>query len=646
MKTKDTASWLSIGISVALIAATYVYFLIFAQFAYLHLVESHVPAANLVRPIMAAMAIAGLAGSLAAGRLLRPAIVRLVLCVCLAECGASALLATHTRHANWFYFNSAAIGFYLSVLTVSLCVHLNHTLPRARRGLCIGLGTGLAYAICNIPAVFAAAPLHQGRLAAVFCFGALILALVQPASSAVETPVSISSQGQPAISFPSLTVILGALVWLDSAAFVIIQTTPVLNAFGWSTASLQWSNAALHLMAAVLAGLWLDRRGMPPVLLTAFAALAVASVLLRFDGPAAHFTNGFYTAGVSLYSTALVLLPLAGFALDSGAVARRAGLLFGFAGWCGSVLGIGMAQDLHTIPIWFVCLSGIVIFARLRLFSASPALPILAPATAGALLILILAASALRPKDGYLDPPPAPRMADVVLGREVYIGEGCIHCHSQYVRKGTPDEEWWGPAADPARIVEERPPLIGNRRQGPDLLNLSNRRSAEWNRIHLMHPRALSPGSCMPSYSYLFRDGDSRGEALVAYLTSLGSATLERRIAVRQSWAPRRPATPVSEPAARALFQQNCVACHGPGGAGDGRFASEVGPRAPRDLTKAEWSFMPRHATDEQRLLELARVIKFGIPTTSMPGHEKMSDPQLLGLAQYVVSLQNIPAPP
>jgi cytochrome c oxidase cbb3-type subunit 2 len=109
-------------------------------------------------------------------------------------------------------------------------------------------------------------------------------------------------------------------------------------------------------------------------------------------------------------------------------------------------------------------------------------------------------------------------------GRAVYIAEGCIHCHSQYVRPGTADEDRWGPARPLAEIERQRPPLLGNRRQGPDLQNVGARRNVEWLRLQLRTPRTVMPGSRMPSYAHLFRSGQpSAGDALLAYLMSLGA---------------------------------------------------------------------------------------------------------------------------
>lgn len=109
----------------------------------------------------------------------------------------------------------------------------------------------------------------------------------------------------------------------------------------------------------------------------------------------------------------------------------------------------------------------------------------------------------------------------VSRGRAVYVAEGCIHCHSQYVRPVGRDVELWGEATMPERALGGAPVLIGNRRQGPDLANLGLRRNAGWNRLHLIEPAALTPGSRMPSYRHLFEPEDSRGEALLAYLDSL-----------------------------------------------------------------------------------------------------------------------------
>lgn len=117
---------------------------------------------------------------------------------------------------------------------------------------------------------------------------------------------------------------------------------------------------------------------------------------------------------------------------------------------------------------------------------------------------------------------PEPALSGAALGRQVYVSEGCVHCHSQFVRPGTHDVESWGDARDPEFSRQQAPALIGNRRQGPDLMNVGLRRIHDWQRLHLVTPRLVSPDSRMPSYAYLFAANDPRGEALLDYLDSLG----------------------------------------------------------------------------------------------------------------------------
>jgi len=95
-------------------------------------------------------------------------------------------------------------------------------------------------------------------------------------------------------------------------------------------------------------------------------------------------------------------------------------------------------------------------------------------------------------------------------GRAVYIREGCLYCHSQQPRdpKQTPADmaRGWGRPSVPADYVNDRPPLLGTMRTGPDLFNIGARQpSRDWHLVHLYQPRAVVPGSIMPAYPYLFR---------------------------------------------------------------------------------------------------------------------------------------------
>ncbi|MEO0054519.1 MAG: hypothetical protein RLZZ50_466, partial [Verrucomicrobiota bacterium] len=216
----------------------------------------------------------------------------------------------------------------------------------------------------------------------------------------------------------------------------------------------------------------------------------------------------------------------------------------------------------------------------------------------------------------------------VARGREVYVAEGCIHCHSQYVRPGTADIVRWGPERPLDELLRELPPLFGNRRQGPDLLNVGNRRTREWNRLHLIEPREVSPGSRMPSYARLFAPGENRGEDLLAYLDSLGAPTREARSEQIAAWRPA-PDAKIDPRVGAAWFARACVQCHGPEGRGDGPLVSGLESR-PADLSK------PRPWDD----VELARIVKFGRPDTAMAGHEALDDDAVVSLARHVRGLQ------
>ena len=96
-------------------------------------------------------------------------------------------------------------------------------------------------------------------------------------------------------------------------------------------------------------------------------------------------------------------------------------------------------------------------------------------------------------------------------GRDVYIANGCLYCHSQQVRDPSfttdVDRGWGARATVPGDYVHDRPHLLGTMRTGPDLINVGQRLpSADWHLIHLYDPRALVAWSIMPAYPYLFEE--------------------------------------------------------------------------------------------------------------------------------------------
>ena len=115
------------------------------------------------------------------------------------------------------------------------------------------------------------------------------------------------------------------------------------------------------------------------------------------------------------------------------------------------------------------------------------------------------------------------------VGRKVYVGEGCWHCHSQFVRPVANEERRWGPVSKTEEYQNElqRPVMFGTRRVGPDLSREGGRRSNDWHAVHFFKPTDLAPESPMPAYPWLF-DGspdkpNAKGLALIAYVQWLGS---------------------------------------------------------------------------------------------------------------------------
>jgi hypothetical protein len=132
-----------------------------------------------------------------------------------------------------------------------------------------------------------------------------------------------------------------------------------------------------------------------------------------------------------------------------------------------------------------------------------------------------------QPPDADNDRPLA--AAALRYARTLYVGEGCWHCHSQFVRPVSNEARRWGPVARSWEYQNElqRPVLFGTRRVGPDLSREGGRRSNDWHAVHFFEPTSLVPESVMPSYPWFF-DGapdrpNEKGVALILYMQWLGS---------------------------------------------------------------------------------------------------------------------------
>jgi len=598
----------------ALIAVTYVYFLIFAQFAFLRRLAELGIDGNALKVVMAAMAVGGILLSLLTPRTQAVSNPATRLRLGLAISAIAALLTLSPLGTKTAPVVAFLIGAGLGITTVTLVTHLRMWTGERRGILHVGLGTGLAYLICNVPAVFTASARDQAILAAALCLIAMALPLASAAAVSGDNPP------RARMSFGVALASFAALIWLDSAAFYIIQHTQALKAGTWLGDVHLWINGGLHFGTAMIAAFLLQRGRVTTILTLAFGTLAFACVLLQ--NPSLILSASlFYPMGVSLYSVALVAYPsfLAG-SESSGDRGRKAGWIYAVAGWIGSALGIGMGQNLGHVPLGFVAAAGLVLLAPLCVAIIkyrTRELALVGAAGTAALLIY-----------GLIPEQPIVAITPVERGRQIYISEGCISCHSQYVRPDSPDTLMWGPTESLEEIHAQRPPLIGNRRQGPDLSQVGLRRSPLWLKAHLISPAEISYHSPMPSFAFLF--SDSRGSDLVAYLSSLRGAGEQLQLQREAAWAPAAVGSSAANAQDGELdYERHCATCHDLQGATRMHWLA-TWRRVPQPL-----SALREHALNQSQS-ELARIAKFGIPGTDMPGHEYLSDGQIASIVLWL----------
>ncbi len=414
---------------VGLVAVTYVYFLIFAQFAFIHRLDTLGITGTHLKSVMAAMAIGGIVLSLVAPRLGQfPSPARRLQCA-FGGAAIAAFLTLAPLNLASAVAVSMLIGAGLGLLTVTLVTHLRQWIGNRNALLKVGLGTGIGYFLCNVPLLFTATPEIQSATAGLLCLIGIVLAnfTVGPSS---EPEARVRDSASLTIPFPLVVASFAALVWLDSAAFFIIQNTSALKAGTWQGSAHLWANALIHLCAALFSAWLLRRRELPFVLACiAVGALAFACLLL-LDPARAITASVFYPIGVSLYSVAAGRISIASFTSRFQRATRSPRRL-----------------DLRDCRLDRLS-------TRHRHGPESRSRPAglrrsrhRSRTCASDLQDLPRPPSRTRPhhrrtrhRSGRLPHPARSPVAAsstaIERGRLVYISEGCIHCHSQYVRPG------------------------------------------------------------------------------------------------------------------------------------------------------------------------------------------------------------------
>jgi len=131
--------------------------------------------------------------------------------------------------------------------------------------------------------------------------------------------------------------------------------------------------------------------------------------------------------------------------------------------------------------------------------------------------------------------PPGVKPYDPLrlAGRDIYVREGCYLCHSQMIRALRAETQRYGNYSTAAESVYDRPFQWGSKRTGPDLARVGGKYSDEWQRLHLLDPRAFVPESNMPEYPWLERaalDGNDIAARMRA-LRTLGDPYTDADIA-------------------------------------------------------------------------------------------------------------------
>ena len=230
---------------------------------------------------------------------------------------------------------------------------------------------------------------------------------------------------------------------------------------------------------------------------------------------------------------------------------------------------------------------------------------------------------ALNNQESYQPLPNSVALTPAELdGKNTYIENGCVACHTQQVRNVDMDKTWGnrpGIAADYARnkrtsFLVNTATLMGTERTGPDLTNIGNRQpSLDWHLLHLFQPRAAVGASIMPSYAWLFEEKENpspddvvvnlpdafmigvKGKIvatqkalnLVAYLQSLKQVELPTGMVSQEFLYKQEKKQEVdgtasieSLPNGDELYSVNCMSCHQPNGEGlSGAFPSLKGSK-------------------------------------------------------------------
>lgn len=333
-------------VAVAVIAAAYAYYLIFAETAFLRLAESAGMEARHVSFLRTVLGAGGMVGGLLGGWRFKLMNYSRIVSWAMRSCAMMAVLALVVTRWDVLVVVAAGIGLTLGWLLVALVAGLRGSVGTPRLGLCVGLGVGLAQAIFSLPWVAEASPTLQ-----------VVVATVLVGLAAVATPWLVPQEPSLSWNFDyrvdsmaAWMALFVALVWTDAATFTLL---PRPSALGGGLA------AFAVLLACVGGGLALDRGARASVALAGLLFLIVAGGLVARGSAASLAALLCNAAGGGLAATALVHLAA------RGGRPLQTGLLFALSIWIGPAFGVGMARELGTVPATFLAGAAVVVLGAL-----------------------------------------------------------------------------------------------------------------------------------------------------------------------------------------------------------------------------------------------------------------------------------------
>jgi cytochrome c oxidase cbb3-type subunit I/II len=251
-------------------------------------------------------------------------------------------------------------------------------------------------------------------------------------------------------------------------------------------------------------------------------------MLMRVIGGGLYFV-GFILLGYNLWRTISGAEPVDGrieVFVDAHAEEKPLGLLPTFLNppVVFSTLGIGFAcvwmfgnHLLQIVGLFGTAVCSILAVAHFAtrgtrwagwherlLVSAAPFTVLTFIAVAAGGMIQIIPTAVINKADNLEERVSKPYSPLELAGRDIYVREGCYNCHSQMIRTLVPDVLRYGDYSRLGESIYDHPYQWGSRRTGPDLARQGGKYNAAWHFVHMMDPRATSPGSNMPAYPWLF----------------------------------------------------------------------------------------------------------------------------------------------